>query len=86
MPFEFWLKRALRVLPVTDATIAHALQECDSVVARIEICQARELQQGQGLVTWEKNAEDESTCAACDARTFCPSYTAETKPKLPGVK
>jgi len=86
LPFEFRLKRALRVLPVSEATIAHALQEFDNAVARIEICRGKELQQGQVLSTWEKNAEDESTCTACDARTFCPSYKAETQPKLPGVK
>ncbi|MBD1863987.1 MULTISPECIES: PD-(D/E)XK nuclease family protein [Trichocoleus] len=86
LPFEFRLKRGLRVLPVAEATIAHALQEFDSAVARIEICRGKELQQGRVLSTWEKNAEDESTCAACDARTFCPSYTAETEPKLPGVR
>jgi hypothetical protein len=76
----------LRLLPVTEETIAHALQEFDNAVARIEVCRGKELQHGRVLSTWEKNAEDESTCTACDARTFCPSYTAESEPKLPLVK
>jgi hypothetical protein len=86
LPFEFRLKRALRLLPVTEETIAHALQEFDNAVARIEVCRGKELQHGRVLSTWEKNTEDESTCTACDARTFCPSYTAESEPKLPLVK
>jgi len=71
-----------RAIPVTEQTIHESLERFDEAVARIEICRAQELQQGQIIATWGKNPEDK-TCVACDARTFCPSYTAENEPKLP---
>jgi len=86
LPFEFRLRRALRIIPVTPDTVEDALVAFDQTVARIEVCRGKELAQGQVLSTWEKNSVDKSTCTACDARTFCPSYGAESQPKLPGVK
>ena len=86
LPFEFRLRRAIRVIPVTEGTMAHALEQFDQTVARIEVCRGRELEEGRVLNTWEKNPAEESTCTACDARTFCPSYGKEREPKLPGIK
>jgi len=86
LPFEFRLRRAIRVIPVTGETMAHALEQFDQTVARIEVCRGKELEEGRVLNTWEKNPAEESTCTACDARTFCPSYGKEKMPKLPGVK
>ena len=86
LPFEFRLRRAIRVIPVTVETMAHALGQFDQTVARIEVCRGRELEEGRVLNTWEKNPAEESTCTACDARTFCPSYGKEREPKLPGIK
>lgn len=82
LPFDFRLKRAIRVMLVTEQTIQHSLEQFDRTVARIEVCRSRELQQGQILSTWEQLPE-EQTCVACDARTFCPSYHGATKPTLP---
>ena len=86
LPFEFRLRRAIRVIPVTETTKTHALEQFDQTVARIEVCRGRELEEGRVLTTWEKNPAEESTCTACDARTFCPSYGKEKMPKLPRVK
>lgn len=86
LPFEFRLRRAIRVIPVTEGTMAHALEQFDQTVARIEVCRGKELEEGRVLNTWEKNPAEESTCTACDARTFCPSYGKEKMPKLPGIK
>lgn len=86
LPFEFRLRRALRVIPVTPNTVQDALVAFDETVARIEVCRGKELAQGRVIETWEKNSVDESTCTACDARTFCPSYRVESQPKLPGTK
>ena len=83
LPFEFRLRRAIRVIPVTEETVTEALESFDRTVARIEVCRGKELTEGQVMSTWEKNAVDESTCTACDARTFCPSYGVEKEPKLP---
>lgn len=86
LPLEFRLRRALRVVQVTPETIQAALKEFDQVVARIETCRGKELEQGRVLSTWETNPSDESTCTACDSRTYCPSYTKETAPRLPAIR
>jgi hypothetical protein len=86
LPLDFRLRRALRVLGVTKQTMQTALREFDAVVARIEVCRGKELLHGRVLSTWEKNPADEDTCTACDARTFCPSYTKESHPRLPGLR
>jgi len=84
LPLMFHLQRALRVIEIRPETIQHALHAFDEVVARIEICRGTELSVGHVLTTWEKNATDDSTCARCDARTFCSSYQTENSPRLPG--
>lgn len=86
LPFEFRLRRAARVVTVTDQSVDQALAEFDQVVARIEVCRGQELQRSQVIPSWEKNATDENTCTACDARTFCPSYTQQNQPRLPAVR
>lgn len=86
LPLEFRLRRALRVLQVKQESINTALEEFDNTVARIETCRGRELIEGKILSSWESNPGDEDTCIACDARTFCPSYKSQTKPRLPGKR
>mgnify|MGYP001074941394 CR=1 FL=1 len=86
LPFEFRLRRALRVIPITEETTREALEKFDDVVARIETCRGRELIEGRIISSWEKNAEDESTCTACDSRTYCQEYRNEKAPRLPGIK
>lgn len=86
LPLEFRLARALRVVTIDQHALDAALEQFDDVVARIEACRGEELARGKVIASWEKNPSDEGTCAACDARTFCPSYGKETTPRLPGVK
>jgi len=88
MSIDYRLKRALRVIQVSEATIKDSLENFDKVVARIEICRGREQESGQVTASWEKNASPENidTCKACDYRTFCPDYTVGKVPKLPAVK
>ena len=83
LPIEFRLARAVRIVPVSDTTITHALDQFDTVVTRIETCRGRELRDGQIVMSWEKNASDDATCVACDSRTFCPEYAKVTVPRLP---
>jgi hypothetical protein len=85
LPLEFRLERAVRIVPVSDATIAHSLDEFDRVVTRIETCRGRELRDGQIVSAWEKNSSDDPTCVACDSRTFCPDYAKVTIPRLPAA-
>lgn len=88
MSIDYRLKRALRIVPVTEETIEESLENFDKVVARIEICRGMEQGNGPVTVVWETNAtpENEDTCKACDYRTFCPDYTAESAPKLPAKR
>lgn len=87
MSLDYRLRRALRVIPVTEETIQESLAGFDEVVARIEICRGKEQFHGRVTSTWETNATEENidTCKACDSRTFCPDYREESRPKLPGV-
>jgi hypothetical protein len=85
LPIEFRLARAIRTFPVSPSSIIAALGHFDEVVARIEACRAAERRSGTVIAAWEHNAEDNGTCAACDARTFCPTYTKEARPLLPGI-
>jgi len=86
IPLDLRFRRALRVVPISQESVQQALLQFDEVVARIEICRGKELKDGRIIRTWEKNPADEDTCVRCDSRTFCPSYTIETKPRLPGVR
>jgi PD-(D/E)XK nuclease superfamily len=85
LPFEFRLARALRVVPVSDATVQESLEQFDSVVTRIETCRGSELHGGKIIASWEKNPADEGTCVACDSRTYCPDYPKVTEPRLPST-
>jgi hypothetical protein len=86
LPLEFRLERMMRLVHVTPRSMEQSLREFDNVVARIETCRGKELSKGKVMENWEKNAADESTCTACDAKTFCPDYHAESFPKLPVKK
>jgi hypothetical protein len=93
LPFEYRLARALRVVPITPASIGQALQAFDTVVKDIETCRGKEVHGTPVLQAWTKNSSEEQTCVVCDSRTFCPDYQAkyarihgETYPKLPAVK
>lgn len=83
LPFEFRLRRAVRIIPINEKSVQEALVSFDKTVARIEVCRGEELQASKVISTWEKNSTDESTCTACDAKTFCPSYRNENSPARP---
>jgi hypothetical protein len=85
-PLDLRLARALRIVEVMPRSIEIALDKFDEVVARIETCRGKELERGKVLSTWETNPTDESTCTACDSRTYCPAYRKENTPSLPGLK
>ena len=85
-PLDYRLRRALRVVPISPHSISQGLEAFDDVVAAIEVCRGRELQEGSVLDSWVKNASDESTCTACDSKTYCPDCEQEKTPKLPGVR
>lgn len=68
----FRLKRALRVIPVTDESQTFATEAFDRMVAEIEHNVREEAQHGSIGVAWHPTCEDRDTCSACDFLSFCP--------------
>jgi len=86
LSFDYRLSRAIRVVPLSDASIKKSLKEFDKTVARIETCIADEASTGLVINSWEKNSSHEPTCEACDSNTYCPDYKKAKAPRLPGIK
>jgi hypothetical protein len=68
----FRIQRALRVIPVTPASIAVAGTEFDQVVVDIETRIHREIAVGDVSQAWVPTCQDPDTCVACDSRYYCP--------------
>jgi hypothetical protein len=68
----FRIQRALRVIPVTPASIAVAGTEFDQVVVDIESRIHREIAVGDVSQAWVPTCQDPDTCVACDSRYYCP--------------
>jgi hypothetical protein len=86
LSLDYRLKRAIRVVPITRKSVDQSLKEFDNVVGRIEKCLADEIRSGKLIKSWERNAAHDPTCTACDSRTYCPDFSKETVPRLPGYK
>lgn len=69
---SFRLKRVLRVITVTEASIAAAGIAFDDVVVDIESRISQEIMVGDISQAWAPSCQDADTCAACDVRYFCP--------------
>lgn len=92
LSLAFRLKRALRIVPVSPASIATALTKFDETVKAIETCRGREAHGATLLEAWDRNPQDEDSCVLCDARTFCPDFQRhyakrhnQVEPPVPGV-
>jgi hypothetical protein len=68
----FRVRRAIRVIPITDESKEVALHEFDEVVRRAEEDIVQEANGGDILHAWFPQCNDEDTCSACDFRYFCP--------------
>lgn len=68
----FRLRRAIRVVPITEDSRNEALAEFDRVVRKIEEDIFNESVQGNILQSWSPTCNDMDTCVACDFRHFCP--------------
>ena len=68
----FLLERAIRIVPVDDASISKALSEIDKAVGQIETCALNENASGIIPGNWAAIGDDKD-CIACDFRRFCPS-------------
>lgn len=69
---EYRLRRAIRIIPVSQQSIERALVAFDDVVRRAEEDIVAEATGRNILQAWSPNCKDEATCAACDFRYFCP--------------
>lgn len=72
LSLEFRLRRAIRVIPITNKSIARSLEAFDNVVLSAEEDIVTEAMGGNILEAWAPNCDDDATCAACDFRYFCP--------------
>lgn len=68
----FRISRAIRVIPVTEASMQAAGAAFDGVVRDIEERIVKEIQVGAINSAWVPSCADADTCSACDMRYFCP--------------
>lgn len=80
LSLAFRLRRAIRVIPVTEQSLTEATAAFDNVVRDIE--ENIELEFAQGAITgaWAANCTDANTCVACDFRHFCPTPGPTNQP------
>src|SRR5438128_915146 len=72
----FRFRRAIRAIPITEASIARATSEFDQIVSEIEGRVVEEAIQGSIRATWPPTCNETETCIACDFRFFCPRPAA----------
>lgn len=77
---DFRFARAIRVIPVDEASIAEATTAFDETVASIERRVKLEAEAVSILQTWNDDCDDRKTCAACDFRYFCDGYLRNGNP------
>ena len=81
LSLAFRLQRAIRVIPITQQSTQESLAAFDDVVRRAEENIVAEAHAGSILNTWAHDGDD-STCAACDFRWFCPKYADGQGPEV----
>lgn len=74
---EFRFRRALRIIRVDEASIAHATTQFDNIVAKIEGRVLEEFERGSIDAAWPATCQEQETCVACDFRYFCPNSLAD---------
>jgi hypothetical protein len=92
VPWDVRLRRAMRIVPNKAADRVISLEAFDDTVHKIECCRGDEFHGKQIVRAWDTNPSDRSTCAACDSRTWCPSFSTHyaggkpVSPDTPKVK
>lgn len=72
LSLDYRLRRAIRIVPISEQSINSALQKFDSVVRQTEKDIVNETEGWNILKAWSPTCKDPATCAACDFRHFCP--------------
>lgn len=92
VPWDVRLRRAMRIVPNDAAERQASLKAFDETVYRIECCRGVEFHGRRIVEAWDTNPSDRGTCAACDSRTWCPSFSKHyaggrrVSPEPPKVK
>lgn len=82
---DFRMKRAIRIIPITEESIQEALSQFDNVVRRAEEDIISEADSGSILDAWSPTCGDEDTCSACDFEHFCPHPAGKPDNYRPGA-
>jgi hypothetical protein len=85
LSLNYRLQRTIRIVPISSADQQTTLHQLESIVRRIEHCRSAEQRSGQILSAWELNPSNPAVCHACDARTWCPGFSSQIIPALPGL-
>ena len=86
LSLEFRLRRAIRIVPISEQSVTNALSKFDDVVRQAEEDIVDETFKSDIIQSWSPNCVDDNTCAACDFRHFCPKPAdapANYAPKAP---
>jgi hypothetical protein len=86
VPWDVRLRRAMRLIRNDADKRATSLGAFDGIVYKIECSRGDEFHGNGVLKSWSTNPNDRSTCAACDSRTWCPTFSrhyADGKAVLP---
>jgi hypothetical protein len=75
-------RRSIRVVPVNKARIKDALSRFDGVINEIEDSIRNEMHGVLIKKAWDATPE-ESTCTACDFKTYCPKQYKNYHPSVP---
>ena len=77
LSLDFRLRRAIRVIQISQTSVESALAAFDDVVRRSEEDVVSEALGLNILEAWAPNCADKGTCDACDFRYFCPCPAGE---------
>ena len=83
LSFGLRLRRVLRVIPVSEESIAVAAVSFDNVVLDIELARAGERCSPHILSEWPNNPTDKATCVACDWKNICPAHNGQAPAVVP---
>ena len=73
---DFMMRRAIRVLPVSEASMLEATRQIDGVVGAIEHRVDGERVAHAIKRVWQADSQSEETCIACDFRAGCEGNQA----------
>ncbi len=82
LSFDYRLRRALHIVPVTPDSVNHALSQFDQVVSEIESSVCRE-KSGQSIPRSWKAVPKPENCTVCDFKYFCDKSESQGPPLAP---